>query len=114
MLQSVTWAPSPVELTTTRAPFIDAMTPKLNNHTDGDVLIQRGYVLAMLSFAVFLFSIYTSLLSPVLTYFEIPPSSIHSIAAADAHYKYFPFLVVPAGLLFVIANWVGWQYYQNS
>ncbi|CAE7101168.1 unnamed protein product [Rhizoctonia solani] len=83
-------------------------------YTDGDALIWRGYALATLSFVVLMFGIYTTLLSSVLVYFEVPPSDIHSRVAADMHYKYFPFLVVPAGLLFVIANWVGWQYYQNS
>ncbi|KAH7341009.1 hypothetical protein B0J17DRAFT_653704 [Rhizoctonia solani] len=90
------------------------MTPKPNTYTDGDVLVRRGYALATLSFVIFIFGIYTSLLSPVLAYLEVPPSGIHSRVAADIHYKYFPFLAVPAGLLFVIANWVGWQYYQNS
>ncbi|CAE6516723.1 unnamed protein product [Rhizoctonia solani] len=90
------------------------MASKPSTCTDGDTLIRRGYVLAMLSLAVLMFGFYTSVLSPILTYLEVPPTYIHSKVAADAHYKYFPFLVVPAGLLFVIANWVGWQYYQNS
>ncbi|KAJ1309636.1 hypothetical protein OPQ81_006404 [Rhizoctonia solani] len=90
------------------------MIPKRNSHSDGDALIRRGYALAILSFVVFVFSVYTSLLCPALAYLEVPLSNIHSRVAEDAHYKYFPFLVIPAGLLFVIANWVGWQYYQNS
>jgi Phosphatidylinositol N-acetylglucosaminyltransferase subunit Y len=32
----------------------------------------------------------------------------------DTHYKYFTILLVPTSAYFVIANWVGWQYYQNS
>ncbi|CAE6441937.1 unnamed protein product [Rhizoctonia solani] len=90
------------------------MTSKASAYTEGDALIRRGYALAALSFVVLMFGIYTSILSSGLAHFEVPPSNIHSKVAADAHYKYFPFLVVPAGLLFVIANWVGWQYYQNS
>ncbi|KAI5121694.1 hypothetical protein M0805_002769 [Coniferiporia weirii] len=34
--------------------------------------------------------------------------------AQDAHYKYFVVLIVPMSVYFVIANWVGWQYYRNS
>ncbi|CAE6452561.1 unnamed protein product [Rhizoctonia solani] len=90
------------------------MASKASTYTEGDTLIWRGCVLAGLSFFVLMFGIYTSILSSVLAYFEVPPSNIHYKVAADTHYKYFPFLVVPAGLLFVIANWVGWQYYQNS
>ncbi|KAJ8078612.1 hypothetical protein PM082_012895 [Marasmius tenuissimus] len=34
--------------------------------------------------------------------------------ANDTHYKYFVLLIVPTTAYFVIANWVGWQYYRNS
>jgi hypothetical protein len=34
--------------------------------------------------------------------------------ADDEHYKYLAVLVVPTTAYFVIANWVGWQYYRNS
>jgi hypothetical protein len=34
--------------------------------------------------------------------------------AADTHYKYFGILLIPTTAYFVIANWVGWQYYRNS
>ncbi|PPQ75282.1 hypothetical protein CVT26_015273 [Gymnopilus dilepis] len=34
--------------------------------------------------------------------------------ARDTHYKYFVLLLIPTTSYFVIANWVGWQYYQNS
>lgn len=34
--------------------------------------------------------------------------------AQDMHYKYFAVLVFPMSVYFVIANWVGWQYYRNS
>lgn len=90
------------------------MARKQAVHSSGDSLIQRGYMLALLSVLILLFGIYTSLLSPVFAHFGLSPLLVHRLVAADTHYKYFPFLVVPAGLLFVIANWVGWQYYQNS
>ncbi|KAF8212290.1 hypothetical protein K438DRAFT_1566963 [Mycena galopus ATCC 62051] len=34
--------------------------------------------------------------------------------AKDTHYKYFVILLIPTTAYFVIANWVGWQYYRNS
>ena len=34
--------------------------------------------------------------------------------ARDTHYKYVAVLLVPTTTYFVIANWVGWQYYRNS
>ncbi|KAF7778774.1 hypothetical protein Agabi119p4_3119 [Agaricus bisporus var. burnettii] len=34
--------------------------------------------------------------------------------AEDTHYKYFAILIIPTTSYFVIANWVGWQYYSNS
>jgi hypothetical protein len=36
------------------------------------------------------------------------------VLAQDTHYKYFALFIIPMGAYFVIANWVGWQYYQNS
>jgi hypothetical protein len=42
------------------------------------------------------------------------PSKVLDILAADTHYKYFALLLVPTTAYFVIANWVGWQYYRNS
>ena len=102
-----------------------------SSHSNGDVLVKRGYLLILISLLAILFGVYSSLLAPLLSYFELPPVcsytryvflalkvdlkiEIHRSITHDAHYKHLPFLVVPAGLLFVIANWVGWQYYQNS
>ncbi|EIW60493.1 uncharacterized protein TRAVEDRAFT_45738 [Trametes versicolor FP-101664 SS1] len=36
------------------------------------------------------------------------------VLARDTHYKYLAIMLIPAGTGFVIANWVGWQYYRNS
>lgn len=38
---------------------------------------------------------------------------LHALAE-DNHYKYFSILIIPTTFYFVIANWVGWQYYSNS
>ena len=42
------------------------------------------------------------------------PIQLFDMLASDTHYKYFVLLIVPTSAYFVIANWVGWQYYRNS
>ena len=32
----------------------------------------------------------------------------------DGHYKYLALFIVPVCAYFVIANWVGWQFFRNS
>ncbi|KAI6005721.1 hypothetical protein EDD15DRAFT_2566753 [Pisolithus albus] len=46
----------------------------------------------------------------------VPPTGIFllDVLAQDTHYKYFALFLIPTSSYFVIANWVGWQYYQNS
>lgn len=34
--------------------------------------------------------------------------------ARDTHYKYLTLFSVPVCAYFVIANWVGWQFFRNS
>ncbi|KAL7283309.1 hypothetical protein ACG7TL_002738 [Trametes sanguinea] len=41
-------------------------------------------------------------------------SQVLDVLAEDRHYKYLVIMLIPAGTGFVIANWVGWQYYMNS
>ena len=36
------------------------------------------------------------------------------LLAQDTHYKYLAILLIASYTGFVIANWVGWQYYRNS
>ncbi|CAL1711079.1 unnamed protein product [Somion occarium] len=46
----------------------------------------------------------------------LPRTGIYllDVLADDRHYKYFVVLLIPTTAYFVIANWVGWQYYRNS
>ncbi|KAK7014908.1 transmembrane protein [Favolaschia claudopus] len=39
---------------------------------------------------------------------------ILDVLALDTHYKYVGIFLIPTTAYFVIANWVGWQYYRNS
>ncbi|KAJ3726175.1 hypothetical protein FB446DRAFT_643612 [Lentinula raphanica] len=54
---------------------------------------------------------YAILLSAVL---PLTGNLVLDALAKDNHYKYFVLLIIPTGAYFVIANWVGWQYYRNS
>ena len=39
---------------------------------------------------------------------------ILKVVVEDTHYKYLVLFLIPTFSYFAIANWVGWQYYQNS
>jgi len=41
-------------------------------------------------------------------------NAVLDLLREDTHYKYFFLLLIPTSAYFVIANWVGWQYYRNS
>ena len=40
--------------------------------------------------------------------------SLLDALARDTHYKYLALFSVPVCAYFVIANWVGWQFFRNS
>jgi len=73
--------------------------------------VRAGYELIALSAAFFALASYAILFSAFL-----PLSDTPALGALqkDTHYKYFAILFIPTASYFVIANWVGWQYYQNS
>ncbi|EMD38500.1 hypothetical protein CERSUDRAFT_48374, partial [Gelatoporia subvermispora B] len=60
---------------------------------------------------LFIFGSYAILFSAFFPQTGIP---FLDILAQDTHYKYFFILLIPTTSYFVIANWVGWQYYRNS
>ncbi|KAI0006215.1 hypothetical protein BJV74DRAFT_758115, partial [Russula compacta] len=41
-------------------------------------------------------------------------ASMLDALARDTHYKYLTLFSVPVCAYFVIANWVGWQFFRNS
>ncbi|KAL1751451.1 hypothetical protein FB107DRAFT_266562 [Schizophyllum commune] len=59
-------------------------------------------------FAVGSYSIFFSAFLP------LTGISVLDALALDTHYKYLAVLLIPTSTYFVIANWAGWQYYQNS
>ncbi|KAF9521109.1 hypothetical protein BS47DRAFT_11115 [Hydnum rufescens UP504] len=71
----------------------------------------KGYLLVVISVLFFLSASYAVFFSAL-----VAPSGILLLdhLAADNHYKYLALLLVPTGAYFVIANWVGWQYYRNA
>jgi len=70
-----------------------------------------GHLITTLTAAFFVVASYVILFNAFL-----PPSGVYAldVLAQDTHYKYFALFIIPMGAYFVIANWVGWQYYQNS
>ncbi|KAF9264837.1 hypothetical protein L218DRAFT_862142 [Marasmius fiardii PR-910] len=48
------------------------------------------------------------------TFLPLTGNTILDALAKDNHYKYFIIFIIPTTSYFVIANWVGWQYYRNS
>ncbi|KAJ7940690.1 hypothetical protein B0H13DRAFT_2226062 [Mycena leptocephala] len=73
--------------------------------------MNSGHFLLLLSVVFFIVASYATLLSAFLPLTGI---FILDALAADTHYKYFGILLIPTTAYFVIANWVGWQYYRNS
>ncbi|KAJ7582772.1 hypothetical protein C8J56DRAFT_792466 [Mycena floridula] len=70
-----------------------------------------GHLIVLASIGFFLISSYTFLLSAFL---PLTGNKVLDALVTDSHYKYFAILIIPTGAYFVIANWVGWQYYRNS
>ncbi|EIW85066.1 hypothetical protein CONPUDRAFT_48163 [Coniophora puteana RWD-64-598 SS2] len=70
-----------------------------------------GYGIIAGSVLFFLLASYATLFSAVL-----PLTGLYALdaIAQDKHYKYFILLAIPTTAYFIIVNWVGWQYYQNS
>jgi len=87
-----------------------------------------GYLIITLSALFFAIASYAVLFSAFLPRAGIPVcqntspflGNVYSspqlldVLARDTHYKYFVVFIIPTGAYFVIANWVGWQYYRNS
>ncbi|KAF8481538.1 hypothetical protein JB92DRAFT_2764930 [Gautieria morchelliformis] len=70
-----------------------------------------GHGLVVVSFLLLLLGSYATLFSAFY-----PETGIWmlDILAQDTHYKYWIVMLIPTTTYFVIANWVGWQYYRNS
>ena len=92
-------------------------------HCNGNVghliIASSVFFFALASYAV-LFSAFLPLsgvfVRPLLPTISLSfdKSQALDILATDAHYKYVLILLIPTTSYFVIANWVGWEYYRNS
>ncbi|CAK5264238.1 unnamed protein product [Mycena citricolor] len=76
--------------------------------------MKSGHLILLSSTVFFCFNLYAILLSRLLPLTGVPVANILDSLARDDHYKYFALFLIPTTAYFVIANWVGWQYYQNS
>jgi len=70
-----------------------------------------GYLIVGLSTLFLALASYAILLSAFL---PLTGHFLLDTLANDTHYKYFVIFLIPMSAYFIIANWVGWQYYQNS
>jgi len=71
----------------------------------------QGQVLLAASVVFFAIGSYSFVLS---SFMPLTGYIFLDALAEDKHYKYFMVLLVPTTSYFVIANWVGWQYFRNS
>ncbi|KZV73072.1 hypothetical protein PENSPDRAFT_574999 [Peniophora sp. CONT] len=72
---------------------------------------RSGYLVLVLTTVFFLCGFYALLLGHLL---PLPVLPVLQVVIADYHYTCFAILIIPTTSYFVIANWVGWQYYSNS
>ncbi|KAJ4001369.1 hypothetical protein F5050DRAFT_1560962 [Lentinula boryana] len=70
-----------------------------------------GHGIVTVTAVFFIVASYAILFSAIL---PLTGNVMLDALANDTHYKYFTLLIIPTGAYFVIANWVGWQYYRNS
>ncbi|KAJ3742160.1 hypothetical protein DFH05DRAFT_1403141 [Lentinula detonsa] len=70
-----------------------------------------GHGIVTVTAVFFIIASYAILFSAIL---PLTGNVMLDVLANDTHYKYFTLLIIPTGAYFVIANWVGWQYYRNS
>jgi len=73
--------------------------------------IKIGYAIIVLSVLFCLIIGYATLFS---VFISLPPNFVLKVVVEDTHYKYLVLFLIPTFSYFAIANWVGWQYYQNS
>lgn len=59
-------------------------------------------------------TLYVAVLILHLVSAQLTVGKVLKAAVEDTHYKYLVLFLVPTFSYFAIANWVGWQYYQNS
>ncbi|KAG2158312.1 uncharacterized protein EDB93DRAFT_659605 [Suillus bovinus] len=74
-------------------------------------MLNIGHIITALTAAFFVVASYVIILH---TFLPLSGVYVLDVLAQDTHYKYFTLFIIPMGAYFAIANWVGWQYYQNS
>ncbi|KAH7877589.1 hypothetical protein F5879DRAFT_316643 [Lentinula edodes] len=75
------------------------------------ISLNIGHLIIAATAVFFVIASYSVLFSAFLPF---RGNAVLDALAEDTHYKYFVLLIIPTGAYFVIANWVGWQYYRNS
>ncbi|KAK1924742.1 hypothetical protein DB88DRAFT_509816 [Papiliotrema laurentii] len=92
------------------------MTGPANGHRSSRPLRRYGsrtlYGLsaAFVAIAMLALALCVSYFAPLSAF--LPPWRIFDMLDQDKHYKYLVPLLIPTTTWFVIANWVGWEYFR--
>jgi len=73
--------------------------------------LAAGYAILVSSAILLVIGSYATLFS---AFWPNTGVKVLDVLASDTHYKYFILLLIPTTAYFVIANWVGWQFYRYS
>ncbi|KAH9981088.1 hypothetical protein BGW80DRAFT_1268317 [Lactifluus volemus] len=76
-----------------------------------------GYIFLVASALLLAIGTHAILFSALLPVRAGNPSTTIKVLdalARDTHYKYLSLFSIPVCAYFVIANWVGWQFFRNS
>ncbi len=75
-----------------------------------------GYIYLAASALLLVIGAHSILLGAIFPGHAGGPTGITALNALerDGHYKYLALFSVPVCAYFVIANWVGWQFFRNS
>ena len=92
-------------------------TPLPAPHFGYAFLVASALLLAIGSHSLLFSALFPALAAPggrATTSTSTSTSLLLDALARDAHYKYLALFSVPVCAYFVIANWVGWQFFRNS
>ena len=73
-----------------------------------------GYLYLTFSALLLVVGTYAILFGALFAGHDAGPITAINALERDGHYKYLALFSVPVCAYFVIANWVGWQFFRNS
>ncbi|KAL7417352.1 hypothetical protein BDY24DRAFT_374580 [Mrakia frigida] len=76
-------------------------------------VLNRAYIILLFSSLVLLYAGLTTF-GCLGIHREEGKSKIVQLICEDTHYRYLLPLLIPSGAYYVIANWVGWEYFRYA